>query len=126
MATERRTKGGRRADLGNCYFRSGWEANYARYLNFQKEHGEVLSWEYESQTFIFPGVTRGAITYTPDFKVTRTGGAVEYHEVKGWMTARARMALKRMAKHYPAVKIILIDEPSYRALLPWASLLGFE
>lgn len=44
----RRSKGGIRPDLGR-YFRSAWEANIARYLNFLQKHGEIESWEYESE-----------------------------------------------------------------------------
>lgn len=109
-------RGGKRADLGDRYFRSAWEANYARYLNFLLAQGQIRGWEYEADTFVFEGVTRGAVTYTPDFKVTDNDGTVVYHEVKGWLTSRAKMALKRMAKLYPTVKIRLVDEPVYRAL----------
>lgn len=111
-----RCQGGRRADLENRYFRSGWEANYARYLNFLLSQGQIQSWEYEPRTFVFEGVTRGAITYTPDFRVTENDGTVIYHEVKGWLTPRAKMAMKRMAEHYPDVQIRLVDEPVYRVL----------
>lgn len=111
-----RCQGGKRPDLEDRYFRSAWEANYARYLNFLKAQGQIQGWEYEVDTFVFAGVTRGAVTYTPDFKVTDMQGAVIYHEVKGWMTSRAKMALKRMAKLYPDVQIRLVDEPVYRAL----------
>ena len=38
-------KGGIRTDL-NAYFRSTWEANYARILNY-----ESIEWKYEAKTF---------------------------------------------------------------------------
>jgi len=39
-------KSGKRPDLGDVYFRSGWEANFARILNFQGK-----TWEFENKTF---------------------------------------------------------------------------
>jgi hypothetical protein len=52
------------------FFRSRWEANYARYLEFQKQHGLILGWQHEPETFWFEGVKRGTCSYLPDFKVT--------------------------------------------------------
>lgn len=111
-----RCKGGKRPDLDNRYFRSAWEANYARYLNFLVECGQIKRWEYEPQTFVFHGVTRGALTYTPDFIVISLDDSECYHEVKGWMTSQSKTRMKRMAKHYPEVSIRLVDEPVYRTL----------
>lgn len=107
-------KGGKRADLGNVYFRSRWEANWARYLNWLIQFGEVQSWAFEPETFEFKNIRRGTRFYTPDFRVVNKDGSVEYHEVKGWMTPESRTRLKRMAKYYPAVKIIVIDKAYYR------------
>lgn len=122
-----RGKRGKRADLDNQYFRSSWEANYARYLRFLKEHGEILDWEYEPETFIFHGVTRNPLSYTPDFKVTELDGSVVYHEIKGWMDSKSRSKLKRMAKFYPDVKIIVIDEDIYKSFRKWAGIIeGWE
>lgn len=122
-----RCKGGRRADLGDCYFRSAWEANYARYLNFLLQKGEITAWEYEPKTFIFHGVTRGALTYTPDFLITEKDGRCVWHEVKGWMTSESKTRLKRMAKHYPEEMVILIQQPEYKAISQYAGLIeGWE
>ena len=115
VTKDRQSKSGKREDLGNRYFRSSWEANYARYLNWLIEKGEIRSWEYESETFEFP-VKRGNTRYLPDFKVTNNNNSVEYHEVKGYMTNDSRVKLNRMAKYYPDVKLILIDAPIYEDL----------
>lgn len=121
-----RARGGTREDLG-FYVRSAWEANYARYLRFLKEQGEIADWEYEPQTFVFHGVTRNPLSYTPDFKVTENDGTVVFHEVKGWMDSASRSRLKRMAKFYPDVKIIVIGEAEYKALGKWRGLIeGWE
>lgn len=111
-----RTKGGRRPDIGNQYFRSAWEANYARYLNFLVAQGEIARWEYEAQTFVFHGVVRGSISYTPDFRVTGTDGLVVFHEVKGWMDTKSKTKLRRMARFYPDVTIRVVGESEYRTL----------
>lgn len=118
-----RSAGGRRDDLGGRYFRSSWEANYARYLNWLIEQGEIQGWEYEVDTFVFHGETRGAITYKPDFKVTERGGDVIYHEVKGWMDGPSKTRLKRMKKHYPDVKVIVIGADEYKAVSKWKGLI---
>ena len=112
-----RGKGGKRPDLNNQYFRSRWEANYARYLNFLiKNNGDVAKWEYEADTFWFKNIQRGVRAYTPDFKIWDTNGNIEYHEVKGWDYPRGKTARKRMAKYYPLIKLILIDEDFFKAL----------
>src|SRR4030042_269614 len=33
------------------YYRSRWEANYARYLEFLKVNGEINGWEHKPKTF---------------------------------------------------------------------------
>jgi hypothetical protein len=110
------SKGGKRADLANRYFRSMWEANYARYLNWLLQKALIKSWEYEPDEFEFAGIKRGTRFYLPDFKVTELGGSVIYHEVKGFMDSKSATALKRMAKYFPGVKIIVIGKKSYAAI----------
>lgn len=114
-STYTRSKGGRRSDLNDQYFRSAWEANYARWLNFRTHHGDVLRWEYEPQTFRFP-VQRGTMSYTPDFRVTFSDGRSEWHEVKGWLTQQGATALKRFTKYYPVEVLVLIGTDEYRAI----------
>ena len=43
-------------------------------------------------------------------------GTVEYHEVKGWRYPKGETALKRMAKYYPKIKIVVIDEEWFKAV----------
>jgi len=92
------SKGGWRDDLGR-FVRSSWEANYARFFTFTK-----TKWEYESKTFWFP-VKRGTRSYTPDFYLPDED---VYHEIKGWLDPKSMTKLKRMAKYYPDVKIVVI------------------
>ena len=103
--------GGRR-----IYFRSMWEANYARYLEWLRENGEIEGWEYEPETFWFEKIRRGVRSYKPDFRVRENNGKHVWHEVKGWMDDRSRTALKRMAKYYPDETVILIEASSYKSI----------
>lgn len=98
------------------YFRSRWEANYARYLQWLKENGQIADWRHEPETFWFENIKRGVRSYLPDFRVWENNGFTCIHEVKGWMDARSRTTLKRMAKYHPDQKIILIDGKQYRAI----------
>jgi len=90
-----------RKDL-NCYFRSNWEANFARIceLNGQK-------WEYEPKTFIL----ESGKTYTPDFKIDDV-----YYEIKGRWIGDAKQKFNDFCKQYNTCKIVLIDGIMYKNL----------
>lgn len=108
-----RGKGGTRADLG-IYVRSSWEANVARYLNFLIKQKTIFKWEYEPDTFWFENIKRGTRSYTPDFKIWDTENSDPYYwEVKGYMDAKSKTKLKRMAKYYPDVKVVVIGKDEY-------------
>lgn len=110
-------KGGWREVGGQrCYFRSAWEANYARVLQHRQDLGQIICWEHEPDTFWFDGVKRGCVSYLPDFKVTTYDGGTEYHEVKGWMDAASKTKIKRMAKYHPTITLVVIDSPKYLRL----------
>jgi len=112
-----RGKGGKREDLGGQYFRSTYEANYARYLNYLIQHGsDIKSWQFEPETFRFDKIKRGTQSYTPDFKVVFMDGRCEYHEVKGWDYPRGITARKRFIKYYPHLTLVLIDKSFFLAV----------
>lgn len=102
--------------VGNSFyhFRSKWEANYAIYLEWLRGRGEIANWEFEKQTFWFEAIRRGVRSYCPDFRITKNNGAVEFHEVKGYMDSKSNTKIKRMAKYYPDVKLIVVDQASYK------------
>lgn len=109
-----RCAGGRREDVGDMYFRSSWEANYARYLNWRKARGDLATWEYEPKTFTFDKIKRGTRSYTPDFLVCFMGGRHEWHEVKGWMDPASVTRLKRMAEFFPEEKVLVIGDQWFK------------
>lgn len=110
------------------YYRSRWEANYARLLQFQLERGEIAKWEHEPETFWFDAIKRGTRSYLPDFRVTGLDGSVTYHEVKGWMDPRSRTKLKRMKKYHPHIKLVVVDSKVYKSLTKNANVIipGWE
>lgn len=118
-----RAAAGRRADLGDTYFRSRWEANYARYLNLLVRMGVVTEWAYEPETFWFHGVKRGTVSYKPDFRVLYKGDPKPvYVELKGWVQDKDHTKWKRMAKYHPHIKLEIIGGKEFASLRSkWAS-----
>jgi hypothetical protein len=98
------------------YYRSRWEANYARYLDWLKQNGQISDWQHEPETFWFEAIKRGVRSYKPDFRVWEVSGQSTLHEVKGWMDARSKTTLKRMAKYYPAETVIVVREKQYNEI----------
>lgn len=110
----------------SIYFRSMWEANYALYLNYLIKKKEIKSWSFEPETFWFEKIRRGVRSYTPDFKVINNDNSVVFHEVKGWMDAKSKTKIKRMAKYYPEIKLIIVDGKSYRDIIKKIPLKFYE
>ena len=95
--------GGKREDLNNFYFRSNWEANYARILNNLQ-----IEWEYEKHSFLLSNGTH----YTPDFKI----GENKFVELKGWFDSDSKNKIELFIKEYPQYELDLIDEEKYYTL----------
>lgn len=103
--------GWRRIGGVDIYFRSMWEANYGRYLQFLKETGNIMHWEHEPETFWFDGIKRGNVSYLPDFRVTLKNQPLpEYHEVKGYMDRDSEVKIKRFRKFFPQLTLHVIDK----------------
>ena len=115
--------GGKRA-----YYRSKAEANYARFLQWRKEQGEIADWDHEPKTFWFGELRRGVTNYKPDFRVTFHDGSVEWVEVKGYFDARSKTKIKRMAKYHPNEKLLVVDMKAMKMLAAMMSktVLGWE
>ena len=109
------SNGGRRPDLKNLFFRSSYEANYARWLNLLINNGEIKTWDFEPETFEFKSIKKGVRFYTPDFRIIFGDTHTEYHEVKGWDYPKGITARKRFAKYYPQFKLVLIDKEWFKA-----------
>lgn len=104
-----RCKGGYRNDL-NQYFRSAWEANIARLLNYYN-----IEWIYESKRFNFDKEYHKVISYQPDFYLPKYDIWIE---VKGWMDDKSKKRLELFEKYFPCEfkKLYLIDEKVYNIL----------
>lgn len=123
-----RGKVGKRADLDGQFFRSRWEANYARLLVFLQSAGMIRRWLYEPTTFWFTNIKRGVRSYTPDFMVERPDGTNFYIEIKGWLDPKSKTKLARLARYYPHVQLTLVDAAAYKLFAKaWArTLVGWE
>lgn len=97
------------------WMKSKMERNYCHYLEWLKSRGEIHDWAYEPTEFRFP-VRRGTQFYKPDFRIIQRHGAVEYHEVKGYWTKKARTQVKRFRKYYPDETLRIIDTEVFRAI----------
>ena len=95
---------------------------YARSLEWMKQRGVIADWEYEPKTFWFVEIMRGVRSYTPDFLITNIDGTQEYHEVKGYMDAKSKTKIKRMAKYFPDVILKIVDKGVYKDVLKYNSL----
>jgi len=103
------TQGWREIGGKRCYFRSRWEANYARTLQFLKEYEKIADWEHEPETFWFEAIKRGVRSYKPDFRITELDGSHRWVEVKGYYDAKSLTKIKRFRKYYPNEQLTLID-----------------
>lgn len=91
------------------FYRSKWEMNYARFLEFRKQSQEIKDWLYEPETFWFEKIKRGTRSYLPDFKIIEHDDSFYFVEVKGYMDQKSKTKLKRMKKYYPEIKIVLVQ-----------------
>lgn len=92
------------------YFRSRWEYRYCLYLEYLKKQGQIVDWFYEPKVFWFEGIRRGTNNYKPDFLVVHTNASEEYVEVKGYMDAKSKTKIKRMAKYHPTVRLRVVTK----------------
>lgn len=115
-----RCRGGVRGDL-NQYFRSAWEANIARILNYHN-----IEWKYEPKRFFFNEIIDGVASYQPDFYLPTLD---KWIEVKGWMDEKSKIRLKLFFEQYPEEysKLFIIDEKFYNKIkINYCSLENWE
>ena len=73
------------------------EAAYEQVLAARRHIGEILWYRFEGHKLRLADNT----FYTPDFAVIVASGALEFHEVKGHWTDKARAKTKVAAAQYP-------------------------
>jgi hypothetical protein len=107
-----RAKRGRRSDLGNIFFRSSWEANYARVLNI-----EGKKWLYEPEQFVVKDVDSGvSIIYVPDFFLV---DEKIYVEVKGWLDNDSKRKIKYFKNTFPDKKLLMVIDAKNKKVVSW-------
>jgi predicted DNA-binding protein YlxM (UPF0122 family) len=79
------------------YFRSGWEANFAKWCD-----GSGIKWKYESKTFDL-----GNTTYTPDFYLPEFDCWIE---IKGFFREKAKEKINIFLKLYPELNFKLFEK----------------
>lgn len=104
----RSSMGWRSIGGSRSFYRSKWEANYARHLEWLLNQGVIVFWAYEPKTFWFENIKRGVRSYKPDFFVRFTDGEEAYIEVKGWMDPKSKTKIKRFRKYYPFLKLEVV------------------
>lgn len=113
--TSRSSNAGWREIAGrNLYFRSKWECNYGRYLQWQKEKSLIQEWQHEPKTFWYEGIKRGTNNYKPDFRVDLLDGSHYWVEVKGYMDPKSETKIKRFNKYFPDEEIRVIDSKWFK------------
>lgn len=78
-------------------YRSGWEAEYAAYLDILKRANVVLHWEYESIRLFLSD----RCTYLPDFHVIYVDGRNVCEEIKGFSRTAGVVKFKVASALYP-------------------------
>jgi len=96
------------------YYRSAWEANWGRWLQYQKENGMIKDWEHEPKTFWFAGIKRGCVSYKPDFCIHKLDGSTEWVEIKGYYDAKSITKIKRFKKYFPDETLRVIDKEFFK------------
>lgn len=97
------------------FFRSKWECNYCRYLQYLKEKGKIAGWEHEPKTFWFESIKRGVRSYLPDFRVLRFDQTIYWVEVKGYMDSKSKTKLTRFKRYYPNEQMELVTGTWFKA-----------
>jgi hypothetical protein len=89
-------------------FRSSWEANTARILNYLK-----IKWSYEPQRFWLSN----SMSYLPDFRLESDNPwGVKWIEIKGLWNKHDRAKLRLFMTMYPKETIKIITRVEYQKL----------
>jgi len=102
-------KGWREIGGKRYYYKSLWEINFSRYLEYIKKNKEIKDWQYEPKTFWFEEIRRGVRSYKPDFRTIDFDGEEVWYEVKGFLDNKSLTKIQRMRKYYPNIRLIVIN-----------------
>ena len=91
-----------------CNFRSKLEHKWAQYCQFRKEQGLIKDWWFEETTFRFENEKCGAVKYLVDFDIRNNDDTFHYEECKGYLSSKDTSKFRKVRKHYPDTKIILV------------------
>ena len=121
-------------DGAEVTFKSKLEYRYAQYLDWLKDEGDVIEWDYEGKlgrclkpVFIFKNVKTNPVQYIPDFWVKfKDKHHIEWHECKGMLQQYDLSKFKRMFEQYPDqyIKVIFAQKPKV-SVNKWAKLNRF-
>ena len=103
-----------------CSLDSNYEYNYALYLDYLYDSGQIAWWIRNTTKFGFSEEveTRGRKQqyYRPDFIVFHKDGTYEIHEVKVRMNERSETVLAQFAKDYRTLKVIVVNKDDMLSL----------
>lgn len=88
----------------NTWFRSGWEANFAKLLTFSG-----YKWRYEFTKFFFDNTS-----YTPDFYIPEWD---LYIEIKGWYSNKNKRKMRRFKHLFSKINLIILTENIMKEIL---------
>lgn len=100
--------GGKRPDLNNQYFRSMWEANFARVLKYKN-----IEYKYEEKIPIYDENNNLLCIYVPDFYLPKYDS---YIEIKGKWEKGAKEKVQLFKKYFPNKKITIIEQTNYKCI----------
>ena len=103
-----------------CCLDSNYEYDYALYLDYLYDSGQIAGWVRNTTKFGFSEEVevrgRRQQAYRPDFIVFFKNGTYEIHEVKGWMNERSKTVLSQFAKDYAGFKVVVIGKDEMLSL----------
>lgn len=103
------TNEGWRKDI-KCAFRSSWEANIARLLNYKG-----IEWNYENEWIVLD-LTKENVKITPNYIPDFTLEDNSIIEVKGFWDMRSKTKMKFVREQFPDRKILIIDTDLYYSI----------
>lgn len=103
-----------------CCLDSNYEYDYALYLDYLYDSGEIAGWIRNTTQFGFSEEIevrgRKQRSYRPDFLVFLKDGSYEIHEVKGWMNDRSKTVLEQFSKDYSTLTLKIITKDDILSL----------